>query len=214
MEQCDRGERAELGYHPERCDRAEGRGQIDRIADKHSQSERQFFAENYARFLNGAEIAVRVIGWGLHHFHRGEQVEQLSRCDVLGEFSDIGFSFRVDPAQDNPLYPTLRGKEHLAEHKWRGCNDVGDRLDFVGQTVIVGHVLFHSFLDDDMSGGAENLALNVFPEAGHDADCADQRRHSQRNPSHRHEGVQRDGSVAALGAEVAESDEDFIGKGH
>ncbi len=214
MEQCDHGERSDFWHHPHRADRADGRDHIDRIADKHSQSERQLFAENDARFFNGAEIALRVVGRGLHHFHRGEQVEQLSRCDVLGEFSDIGFSFRVDPAQDNSLYPALRGEEHLAEHKWRGCNDVGDRLDLVGQTVIVGHVLFHSFLDDDMGRRSENLALNVFPEAGHDADCPDQRRHSQRNPSNRYEGVQRDGSVAALGAQVAESDEDFIGKGH
>ncbi|MDF0673857.1 MAG: hypothetical protein P0120_05885 [Nitrospira sp.] len=50
----------------------------------------------------------------------------------------------------------------MAEHKWRGRDDVGYRLDLVGQTVIVRHVLFHSFLDDDMCGRAENLALNVF----------------------------------------------------
>ena len=112
------------------------------------------------------------------------------------------------------MYPALRGEEHLAEHKWRGCDDVGDRLDLVGQTVIVGHVLFHSFLDDDMGRGAENLALNVFPEAGHDADRPNQRCHPQRNSSNRHERIQRDGPVATLGAQIAESNKDFVGKGH
>ena len=214
MEQGDHGERSDLGHHPHRADRADGRDYVDRIADKHPQSERQLFAENDAWFFNGCGARLGVIGRSLHHFHRGKQVEQPSRRDVLGEFGDLGFSFRIDPAEDDSLYSTLRGEQDLAEYERRGGDDIGHRLDLVDQTVIVGHVLFHPLLDDDMCGRAENLALNVFSETGHDADRTDQRRDPQRNPCNRYEGVQRDRPVAALGAQVAESDEDFIGEGH
>ena len=107
----------------------------------------------------------------------------------------------------------------VVSNTWRNTNGVaattsGTVCDLVDQTVIVAHVLFHSFLDDDMCGRAENLALNVFSETGHDADRTDQRGHTERDPGNGDEGVQRDRPIPALGAQISQSDKDFVGEGH
>lgn len=58
------------------------------------------------------------------------------------------------------------------------------------------------------------FGLNIFLEAGHDADGADQRRHAQRDAGDGDECIERNGPIAALGAQVPEADENLIGEGH
>src|SRR5262245_36861491 len=65
-----------------------------------------------------------------------------------------------------------------------------------------------------MGSGSEDFRLQVFFKSGHDAQRADQRGDTERDAGDGDDRVERDRPVAALGAQVPQADEYFVGFRH
>ena len=121
---------------------------------------------------------------------------------------------RIDAADDDALHSVLGREQDLLEHK-RGCrHDTRNGCNLLDDRIVIAHAVLHPILYDDMSRRAKNLGLNVLFKPGHDADCPDQGRHTERDPGNGDHGIQRDRPIPAFRAQISQSDKDFVGKGH
>jgi hypothetical protein len=152
--------------------------------------------------------------FGDDHFILTREVVEVAVDEVVGQLGDGAFPRRIDPAKDNPLDTGRRGEQDLAEDERGGGDDVRDGCDLLHLFLVVDHRFFHAVVHQDVRGGAENFGLHVLLEPGHDPDRADQGGDAERNPGNRDDGVEGDGAVASLRAQVPQSDEDFVGQRH
>ena len=86
------------------------------------------------------------------------------------------------PREDDALHAGLRRQEDLAQHKRRGSHHLRNSGDLFNDRIVIGHMFLHPFLDNDMRGRSQDLALNVLLKTGHDADRADEGRDAEVIP--------------------------------
>ena len=99
---------------------------------------------------------------------------------ILRQLRDLAFPRRIDAAKHDAL-GRLIGVVSSTCCRMNGvaATTSGTVSTCFSGRIVVGHAFFHAVLHDDVRGGPENLGLNVFLEAGHDADRADQGRDAQ-----------------------------------
>ena len=211
LENSSHGEGPDLGHHAHRADRPCGRNHADRIAHKGTESKCQFLTENNPWLFRGLPRAVRIIDRGHIHKNRLAQIFQAPGDKIPAQFRDFPFPLWIDASQHDSLSAALGRQHYLLEDKWRGRHDVGNCLYLLCRLVVAAHPVFHAILDDDVGCCSQDLGLDVFLEAGHDAHRTDQSGDAQRDAGYRDERIQRDGAITALGTQVAETDEYFIG---
>jgi hypothetical protein len=108
----------------------------------------------------------------------------------MGERRHETFAFGIDAAKDDALSAALSREHYLFEDERRHRHDVRNGFQLFGDRIVIAHAVLHAILNDDVSGRAEYFGLNVFFEAGHDSDGADQCSHAQGDSRHRNERIQ------------------------
>ncbi len=142
----------------------------------------------------------------------GLQLIQAANHQFLCHFVDAAFLGRINaPHQGTPDLFAI-GQQALAMDVWRNrlylrCagSDARDRLPIIQHAGGAGNL--------NVGGHAKNAVANFFLETVHDREHDDQCRHAQCDADNRNHRNERDETVAALGADIAQANEKFVHNG-
>src|SRR2546428_2878397 len=181
FEHADHTEAPHLREHAQGADGADRRDDVQPIAHEGAQPQRQLLADDDAGEPR----------WGRGRLVR-LQVLQLAGAEVLRDLRDRRFAPHIDTAQHDAVRAALRREQHLLEDERGGGDHLRDGGHFVRQRGVVLDRLAGPRGDDDVRVGAEDLGLQVFLEARHDAQRGDQGRHADGHADDGDERIERD----------------------
>ena len=188
----DDRKRPDFRHHAHGTDRA-GRGDdVDRIADKDAETQRQLLAQNDAGFFVSTARTGRVVDRWLLHLDRSAFRDRLS-CPVerfLASSVTVPSRSGSMPRSTIPCTPLWVVSKTCFRTNGVAATTPGTVCDLFGDRIVVAHAVLHPVLHDDMGRRPKNLGLNVLLESGHDADRADQGRDAEGDAGDGDDGVQ------------------------
>src|SRR5437016_2135331 len=192
-----------LREHAQGSEGAHRGDDVQPVAHEDAQPQRQLFADDHAGEQRRGAGRPGVF-----------QLFQPAGAEVLRDLRDRRLAPHVDAAQHDAVRAALRREQDLLEDERGGGDHLRDGGHFVRQRGVVLDRLAGPRGDDDVRVGAEDLGLQVFTGAGHAGQRGGQGRNADGPADEGDERIERDGAVAALGPEVAETDEDLIREVH